>query len=134
LPETLLLVPLPERCRECLIVPGNRREGGIGNTLRQQGWGCAQETVPPLNMVVQTEKGGVRCQRIQCQTEAAQFYAGRVDIDPIQAVTCDIIEGLPHDLRGRRLMTGTRHRQPLGKTLGSGPEKCPAPTHRIAYF
>jgi hypothetical protein len=61
-------------------------------------------------MVVQTEKGGVRCQRIQRQTEAAQFYAGRVDIDSIQAVTCDIIEGLPHDLRGWRLMTGTRHR------------------------
>jgi len=134
LPETLLLVPLPQRCCERLVVPGDGREGGIGNALSQQGWGHAQETVSPLDMVVQTEEGGVRCQRIQRQTETAQFYAGRVDIDPIQAVTRDIIEGLPHDFRGRRLMTGTRHRQPLGKTLGSGPEKCPVPTRWIAYF
>jgi len=134
LPEALLLVPLSERCRECFVVSSDRREGGVGDTLRQQGWGCAQETVPPLNMVVQAEKGCVRCQRIQCQTEAAQFYAGRVDIDPIQAVADDIREGLTHNLRGRRLMTGAHHRQPLGKTLGSGPEKRSVPARWIAYF
>ena len=110
LPETLALVTLPERCRNGLVVAGYRCKGRIGYALGQQRWGRAKQTIAPLDMVVEAEKRGAGCQRIQRQAKATQLHAGRIDIHPIQAVAYDIVEGLTHDFRGRRLLTGAHYR------------------------
>jgi hypothetical protein len=109
LPETLVLVTLPECCGDRLVVAGYGCKGRVGYALGQQRGGRTQQTVAQLDMMVEAEKRGLWRQRIQCQAEATHLHAGLIDIDPIQTVAYDIGEGLTPHGRGRGLLTGAHH-------------------------
>jgi hypothetical protein len=125
-------VRLPTRGDGLLVVSFDRRERCVGHAFGEQARSGADESVAVDDVVVEEAEGLAWFHRFEPETDLAQLYSHRVDVDAVDAVRDDVAHcGLGLGDAGF-VVSGADASEAMGDSASGGDEEVTGPDRWIA--